>query len=121
LQPRKGLKRKYRKPPAQYPHAQACDEPMRHGVAPTNAAVRKESGAALAAPARARGDEELERKARFPALRAGNAPGFSKKSFVMLNCRPEQKLLDRFEKYSYHRIIVRGFQNPGRLGCISYQ
>jgi hypothetical protein len=32
-----------------------------------------------------KGAAELERKARFPALRAGNAPKFSKKIFVMLN------------------------------------
>jgi hypothetical protein len=39
--------------PRPYPHAKRVDEPMRHGVAPAPAAVRKKSGAALAAPARA--------------------------------------------------------------------
>jgi hypothetical protein len=48
------------------------DEPMRYGVAPTNAAARKKSGAALAAPVRVRGAEELERIARS-GIRAADA------------------------------------------------
>jgi hypothetical protein len=42
------------------------------------------------------GAAELERKARFPALRAGNAPKFPKKIFVMLN-------------YCFADVIAAGF------------
>jgi hypothetical protein len=50
-----------------------ADGPMRHGAAPVNAAARKKSGAALAAPVRVRGAEELERIARSPAGGGGCA------------------------------------------------
>jgi hypothetical protein len=40
---RKGLKRKYRTPPPNIRTRKRVDEPMRHGVAPTNAVVRKKA------------------------------------------------------------------------------
>jgi hypothetical protein len=52
--------------PRPYPHAKRVDEPMRHGVAPANVPIRRKSGAALAAPARVWGAEELKRIARSP-------------------------------------------------------
>jgi hypothetical protein len=61
------LKRKYRKPPPNIRTRKRVDVPMQRGIAPVNAGVRKKGGAAFAAPARVRGAEELERKARFPA------------------------------------------------------
>jgi hypothetical protein len=97
LQPRKGLERKYRKSPPNIRTRKRVDEPIWHGVAPTNAVVCKKSGAALAAAARARALADWSGKPGFRPRRTGGSMWPEMRPNFQKNLRNVKLLLVPYE------------------------